>query len=62
MEKNFMLIVILSLVKKLSFKTSLINLNTYQSSFLRNNQVKEGMFFRTWVEDLEIVPAIKKIS
>jgi len=62
MEKNFMLIVILSLVKKLSFKTSLINLNTYQSSSLPNNQVKEGMFFRTWVEDLEIVPAIKKIS
>jgi hypothetical protein len=59
MEEKFMLIVILSLVKKLNFKT---NLKTNQSSFLPNNQVKEGKFFQTRAEDLELVLTINKIS
>ncbi len=47
MGEDFMPIVILSSVKKLSFKTSLINLNTKQSLSPQNNQVKEGKLFQT---------------
>ena len=47
MGKDFMPIVILSLVKKLSFKTSLINLNTNQSLSPPKNQAKEGKLFQT---------------
>ena len=65
MEEKFMHIVILSLAKKLNFKTSQIkffNLKTNQSSYLRNNQVKEGKFFQIRVVDLELVLTRKKIS
>lgn len=65
MEEKFMLIVILSLVKRLNFKTSQINffnLKTNQSSFLPNNQVKEDKFFQTRAEDLELVLTINKTS
>ena len=47
MGEDFMPIVILLSVKKLSFKTSLINLNTYQSLSPPNNQVKECKLFQT---------------
>jgi hypothetical protein len=47
MGEDFMPIVILSSVKKLSFKTSLINLNTNQSLSQPNNQVKVGKLFQT---------------
>ena len=47
MGEDFMPIVILSSVKKLSFKTSLINLNTNQSLSPPNNRVKEGKLFQT---------------
>jgi hypothetical protein len=62
MGEDFMPIVILSSVKKLSFKTSLINPNTNQSLSPQNNQVKEGKLFQTWVEDLKLVLALKKTS